>query len=77
VAKTYEIAIETPSDMQLINVPTISVAPGEKRNVPFSVEALSPMANTMQSVSFVIIDKSTNSVIGNEVMFYSGNNRQM
>lgn len=77
VAKTYEIAIETPSDMQLINVPTINVAPGEKRNVPFSVEALSPMANTMQSVSFVIIDKSTNSVIGNEVMFYSGNNRQM
>jgi len=60
-----------------INVPTINVAPGEKRNVPFSVEALSPMANTMQSVSFVSIDKSTNSVIGSEVMFYSGNNRQM
>jgi hypothetical protein len=63
--------------MRILNAHSIQVAPGEKRMVPFSVEALTSRTSSMQSVSFLVTDGGSGSTIESEVMFYSGNSMQM
>lgn len=75
--KTYQVTLSDASNMRILNAPSIQVAPGEKRMVPFSVEALTSSTSSMQSVSFLVTDGGSGSTIESEVMFYSGNSMQM
>jgi cytochrome c oxidase accessory protein FixG len=71
-SKQYTVAIETPTTMRITQVHDIVVAPGEKRIVPFSVEAMLYPEHEMTEVRFIVIDKATGEKVAHDVMFYAG-----
>ncbi|WP_394223733.1 cytochrome c oxidase accessory protein CcoG [Alteromonas gracilis] len=77
VFKTYDIGLIGTSDMRILNASSIRVAPGEKRIVPFSVEALTLSNIPMRSLRFEVIDRENGSAIESEVTFYSGQSARM
>ncbi|MEC8232159.1 MAG: cytochrome c oxidase accessory protein CcoG [Pseudomonadota bacterium] len=71
ISKQFAVAITAPMDMRITQINDIIVAPGEKRIIPFSVEAMRFPNKEMTHVSFDVIDKHTGSIEQHTVMFYA------
>lgn len=71
ISKQFAVTITAPMDMRITQISDIIVAPGEKRIVPFSVEAMRNPNKEMTHVSFDVIDKHTGSIEQHTVMFYA------
>lgn len=71
-SKTYAIAIKDSPNMRLIGASEITVSPGEKRIMPFSVEALKQPLTTMSTIEFTVKDKVSGDAINSDVTFYTG-----
>jgi cytochrome c oxidase accessory protein FixG len=70
--KAYAIEVVSPNTMRITQTYDVVVAPGEKRIVPFSVEAMLYPESEMTQVTFVVIDKSSGERVEHAVMFYAG-----
>lgn len=70
--KSFTIEIENQSSLRITGAGEFSVAPGEKRIVPFSVEAMKRPGEQMSNVRFTVTDLESNQASFSDVTFYSG-----
>ena len=71
LTKVFELSIANTDSMTLSHTAPITVLPGEKRMVTFSVEALIAPSKMQSEVEFVIRDKASNQSIVKPTLFFS------